>query len=180
MGLISCRQENTVNNGQKSTTKTSFDFIEITFNNGFDGITSIHIDTTKILRVRHINETRGVKYFMEQIPDDKITTLNQFASKAIIENADSIVLHPSKYTISYSLVLRQSGKTLQTFVHEDKDYPYFKFRSLTRYLFLLSRNIKENPIDTNFTFKTYQIVCNPPIPPIDTTKFRPPPINANH
>jgi hypothetical protein len=182
LGLTNCRQGNSAGSGQKSNVKPSFDFIEITFDKKEGGITSVYVDSTKILRVKH-SDTNGVQYLLGQIPDYKLTELNQLASKAIDEKVDSIVMGPSEYFISYSLIFRQNGKTMRTFVYEDKDYPFHLLRDFTSCLFLLRHKVKENKNDTNFIFKTYQIICDPPTWTDDTVKFLSPIIkdkNASH
>lgn len=172
--LASCRQENPTENKQQSTLKTSFDFIEITFDKRLEGITSIYVDLTKTVRVKFLDKSHHAHYFTGQIPDAKLNELNRLASGAINKKMDNVLLHPSDVTISYCLILKQNNKTLKTFVYEDKDYPFSDLRDLTHCLFSLKHDVKENKSDTHFKFRTYEIICNPPMPIMDTIKFIPP------
>lgn len=153
---------------------TSFDYIEISFNNGTDGITSVYIDNTKVIKVRAINREKQCAYYQDTLADSVITKLNHFTENAFTNKFDSIVGHPSCFAFPYYLILSNKKQNIQTLVYQDKDYSFRPLDSLTKNIILLTRIIKHNPLDTNFVFKSLQKVVGPLQSLKEMKKFIPP------
>lgn len=170
--LISCRQETLI-------TKTSFDYIDISFNNGTNGLTSVYIDSSKVIKVHTINHDKQSVYYQDTLKELDVIKLNRLSNKAIANKIDTLIGSPSCFTFPYYLIIVNKDKSIRTLVYQDRDYSFRPLDSLIKNIILLTKTINHNPLDSNFIFHSLQKVSGPPSLTIELEKFVAPVIKEN-
>jgi hypothetical protein len=170
--FISCRRESPV-------TKPSFHYIDISFNNGTSGIISVFIDSSKAIKVHTVDYKKQSHYYQDTLNDNDIVKLNRLSNEALAGKIDTLVGSPSCFSFPYYLVIAGKDKNMRTLIYQDKDYSFKPLDSLTKSILLLTRTIKQHPLDTDFVFNSLQRVLGPPSPTIEMSKFIPPVIKDN-
>lgn len=180
--LISCQQEPSISKTSfdPAITKTSFDYIDISFNNGINGIISVFIDSSKVIKVHTINHDKQNVYYQDTLKELDVIKINRLSNKALSDNIDTLFGSPSCFTLPYYLILVNKDKSIRTLVYQDIDYAFRPLDSLTNTIISLTNTIKQNALDTNFVFTSLKKVLGPPSPtPNKTVKFIPPVIKDN-
>lgn len=155
--------------------KTPLDYLDITFNNK-DGMTSVFIDSAKVVRVRIINEKWDKVYYQDTLSDSIFLRLNKLISTALAKKQDSIINHPTCFTSAYNLKLSYKKQISNVLVYNDPTSTYKPLDTLTKMLLKLSRTITKPTSDSLFIFKTFSKIATPPPPSSELTKFVPPKI----
>ncbi len=159
--------------------KTSFDILDISFNRGTSGITSVFIDSTKIIRVHIKDYDKQNSYYQDTLKDGDIIKLNRLSNKALTNKFDTLVGGPSCFSFPFYLIITNKNTTMKTLVYQDIDYSFKPLDSLTNTIILLTKTIKRYPLDTNFVFNSLKKVLGPPPPIYGMEKFVPPVIKEN-
>jgi hypothetical protein len=170
--FISCRQEPPV-------TKTSFDYIDISFNNGRTGIISVFVDSSKVIKVLTIDHDNKNHYYQDTLKDSDIIKLNRLSNKALMDKFDTVVGSPSCFSFPCYLIIASKDKNIRTLVYQDINYSFKPLDSLTKNIILLTRTIKQNPLDSNFAFNSLKKVIGPPSLTKEMEEFIPPVIKDN-
>lgn len=165
--LFSCHHDN-------KKIRTSFDFIDVSFNRGRDGITTVYLDSTKNIKVLITKYDNQKIFYQDTLNDSSISVLNTLSSKLLSAKMDTIIGSASCFTFPYYFDIASKNQHLQTLVNEDIDYSNPQFKTLIESILLLTTTIKHNALDSNFNFKSLSKVIGPPPPFIDTIRFIPP------
>lgn len=159
---------------ESSRTKTSFDIIDVSFNRGRNGITSVYVDSTKNIKVL-ITKYDGQKiFYQDTLNDSSIVNLNILSNKLLSAKTDSIIGQSSCFTFPYYFEITSKNQKLQTLVNEDINYSQPQFKAFIENILRLTTTIEHNSLDSTFVFKSLSKVIGLPGPPIDTIKFIPP------
>ncbi|MFO0358578.1 MAG: hypothetical protein ACK50A_16610 [Sphingobacteriaceae bacterium] len=169
--LISC--------GQKHTRQSpSFNFIDISFSDGWTDVISVNIDSSKVIKVRVDKHNGHDIYYKDTLPDTSFNKINNLVKSALKTKHDSVINDPVCDGGGFYLLIAAKQSTINTLVFTSGQ-TYAPLDSLVSQLFTISKNIKKITADTNFTFISYQRLAPPP-PMKEMTKFVPPEIKDDN
>ncbi len=149
---------------------SSIDYIDISFNNN-DGMTSVYIDSSKVIRVNYINKSWDKFYFKDTLADFAFYKIDKLIVKALSEKHDSIVNHQTCFTSAYNLNLSYKKDLFSVLVYQDPTTTYLPLDSLTKMIYRISRTITKQTSDSTFKFNTLARISDPPSPSIELVKF---------
>jgi hypothetical protein len=167
LAFTSCRHEPTI-------TKASFDYIDVSFNNGPSGIISVFIDSSGLIKVRKIERDKKSHYYQDSLQDKDLLKLSSYAKKVFFLKIDTLVGSPGCFSFPYYLIIANKKKVVRTLVFQDRDYAYKQLDSLVKQVDLLAKTIKQKPLDTNFIFASLEKVLGPKLVTGEMVKFVPP------
>jgi hypothetical protein len=152
---------------------SSIDYIDISFNNK-DGMTSVYIDSSKVIRVNYINKSWEKFYFKDTLVDSIFNQIDKLIVKALYAKHDSIVNHQTCFTSAYNLNLSYKKDFFSVIVYQDPTTTYLPLDSLTKMIYRISKTITRHSSDSTFKFNTLSRISDPPPPSIELVKFVPP------
>lgn len=154
------------------TQKAVFDSIDFTYSNGGTKITSVNLDSNKVLNVRVSELNKGIRYYRALLTDSLFYKIDSIAFVLFKEKPDSVFNQPMLDCSSYDFVMTMDGKQF-TFHLYCMDNFRNRMDALVYPLLRASENIKTETKDSTFVFKSYERMA-PPI--IDSNVVFIPPV----
>jgi hypothetical protein len=168
MILVSC--------GQKShKVKSDFDLIEITYDNGWTGGYTVHIDSLGIItkcKYHIISNIDSAVCYVDTLDSKHIDSLNIKINQVKSEKIDSIYDGHCQDCGGFIIKLQYDKKTIRSMIIGSDKF-YNTISSLAKYVTGLM--IDKNRIDSVIVFETTKVLIPPPIDRKE--KFIPPDIN---
>lgn len=165
--LTCCRPEN--------KTPLQFQYLDLSFNKGPDGITSVYLDSTKVLKIGLISVDLRTTYFCDTLHDTTLRHINKLVGDLLSYKLDTVAGMPGCFSFPFYFDIKGKKKHLQTLLYVDQSRSVTPFTPLVTYIYSLTANHKISPVKSGFEFKSLKKVQGPPPPAIvPFPKFIPP------
>jgi hypothetical protein len=152
--LLSCEQE--------KVRKISFESIDLTFSNGWTKMTSVYIDSNKIIKVRIDEHLSKLKNYRDTLPDSVFCKISEMTKKILMKKHDSIIGSPAPDAGGYSFLLNSKMGNINTMVFNYHGY-YKLLDTIVFYILDFAKKVKINSTDIHFNYKSLKKFAPPPM-----------------
>ncbi len=164
LGLVSCKEP--------EVKKVVFDSIEFTYSNGWTRITSLNLDSDKVLTIFVDDLKSGVHYYREIVNDSLANKVDSIAEIVLKEKHDSIINQPVLDGASYYFIATVNATQFATRVYSNGE-DVRPMDDLVHLLLSVAENSRSEVKGPVFEFKSYKKMA---LPAIDTNVVFVPPV----